>query len=103
MTAPQNTSEEFVPVDESAEGRKLSRPLKDEYDRTLLPAGTVLDDAVISRLADIGVKGAWVAKRSGPEGSALTLEAVFRDRLDDPLMAAVYDAARAIMAAEGGP
>lgn len=102
MPGPVNTPEQFLPVGPSAEGRTLSRPLKDEYDRTLLPAGTLLDDAVISRLEKLGIEGVWVAR---PENAAgvRTLENVFRDRLDDPVMAAIYEAARDIFSRGDGP
>ena len=78
-----------------AEGRVLSRPVKDRRGRTLIPSGTTLSSKHLEELDRMGIRAVWLKKQ--PAGDLQErLEHMFQEH-DDPLMQAIQRAAREIL------
>lgn len=93
-----DTNDESCRLGPSAIGRTLSRALKDEHGRTLLLAGTVLRSAHVESLMRLGIASVWTTRDTKQAGDRLErIERVFSGRLEHPLMAALYAAARSLL------
>jgi hypothetical protein len=99
---PLEPKEEPCRLDASAVGRTLSRAVRDEHGRTLLPAGTTLTSAHVEKLGRLDLTAVWVTEDRSRGGEALSkLDKVFKDRLDNPLMLALHTAARKLLERTG--